>query len=122
MVDIYATLAELIEYDLGTFSSEILIIWIPHFFRRISFVETKKDCNEAPDSRSLVQYLETGEPSEEVQRKPIMTHANIRGVNASLRKKEFKYVPGTRELYNLSFDPATEHVFLFCREIIFNYF
>ena len=79
------------------------------------------DCNEAPDSRSLVQYLETGEPSEEVQRKPIMTHANIRGVNASLRKKEFKYVPGTKELYNLSFDPATKHVrFLFF--IFFQYF
>jgi hypothetical protein len=67
----------------------------------------------------LVQYLETGEPSEEIQKKPIMTHANIRGVNASLRKKEFKYVPGTKELYNLSWDPATQNVILFCREIIF---
>jgi len=83
MVDIYATLAELIGYDL--------------------------DCNEAPDSRSLVQYLETGEPTEEIKKKPIMTHSNIRGQNASLRKNNMKYVPGSKELYNLSWDPATEN-------------
>ena len=51
-----------------------------------------------------------------------MTHANIRGVNASLRKKEFKYVPGTKELYNLSWDPATKNVILLWREMILNYF
>jgi hypothetical protein len=37
MVDIYATLAELIEYDLGTFSSKILDIPILQFFVKLVF-------------------------------------------------------------------------------------
>lgn len=82
-VDIYATLAELAEYKL--------------------------DCNEAPDSRSLVQYLETGEANEELKNKPIMTHANIRGLAASLRKQEWKYTPGSKMLYNMAFDPEEEN-------------
>jgi len=82
-VDIYATLAELINYDL--------------------------ECNEAPDSRSLVTYLETGEPSEELRKKPVLTHANERGNAASLRKGDMKYVPGEKKLFNLSWDPETKN-------------
>ncbi|CBY41988.1 unnamed protein product [Oikopleura dioica] len=82
-VDIYATLAELIKYDL--------------------------DCNEAPDSRSLVHYLDTGRPNAELEDKPILTHAPKTGANASIRKKNAKYVPGTKELYNLSSDPETKN-------------
>jgi len=67
-VDVYATLAELINYDL--------------------------ECNEAPDSRSLVSYLETGEADAELQQKPIMTHANQRAENG---------------LYNLLWDPETKN-------------
>ena len=83
-VDVYATLAELIEYDL--------------------------ECNEAPDSRSLVTYLETGEANAELKHKPIMTHANERGNYASLRKNNFKYVPAQNALYNLLWDPEAKNV------------
>ena len=83
-VDVYATLAELIDYDL--------------------------ECNEAPDSRSLVTYLETGEANAELQQKPIMTHANERGNQASLRRKNFKYVPAEKALYNLIWDPEAKNV------------
>ena len=83
-VDIYATLAELAEYEL--------------------------ECNEAPDSRSLVSYLETGVANDELMNKPIMTHANIRGLAASLRKREWKYIPGSQMLYNMAVDPAEENV------------
>ena len=77
-VDIYATLAELIEYDL--------------------------DCNEAPDSRSLVSYLETGEASDELKNKPILTHAYTPGNVVAIRKDNMKYVPGVQELFNIEFD------------------
>ena len=77
-IDIYATLAELIEYDL--------------------------DCNEAPDSRSLVSYLETGEASDELKNKPIMTHAYTPGNVVAIRKDNMKYVPGVQELFNIEFD------------------
>ena len=83
-VDIYATLAELIEYDL--------------------------ECNEAPDSRSLVQYLETGRPNAELRDKPILTQAPKQDGNVAIRKKDAKYIPGTKELYNLSLDPQTKNV------------
>jgi arylsulfatase A-like enzyme len=83
-VDVYATLAELIDYDL--------------------------ECNEAPDSRSLVTYLETGKANAELQEKPIMTHANERGNQASLRRKGFKYVPAENALYNLIWDPEAKKV------------
>merc|ERR1719215_1892372 len=82
-VDVYATLAELIDYDL--------------------------ECNEAPDSRSLVTYLETGKANAELQQKPIMTHANERGNQASLRRKNFKYVPAEKALYNLIWDPEAKN-------------
>jgi arylsulfatase A-like enzyme len=78
-IDIYATLAELIEYDLN--------------------------CNEAPDSRSLVSYLETGEASNELKKKPIMTHAYTPGNVVAIRKDNMKYVPGVQELFNIEFDP-----------------
>ncbi|CAG5107958.1 Oidioi.mRNA.OKI2018_I69.chr1.g3571.t1.cds [Oikopleura dioica] len=78
-VDIYASLAELIEYSL------------------------------APDSRSLVHYIETGEANLQLQKTPILTHANLRGLNASLRKENFKYVPGSKELYNLKYDPEEKN-------------
>jgi hypothetical protein len=58
----------------------------------------------------LVEYLETGEANKELQEKPILTHAIIGGINKSLRRKDFKYVPGTQELYNLSIDPETKNV------------
>jgi len=82
-VDIYATLAELIDYDL--------------------------DCNEAPDSRSLVQYLDTGRPNAQLRDRPILTQAPNQGAYAAIRKKDAKYVPGTRELYNLTKDPETKN-------------
>ena len=77
-------LAELIEYDL--------------------------ECNEAPDSRSLVQYLETGRPNAELRDKPILTQAPKQDGNVAIRKKDAKYIPGTKELYNLSLDPETKNV------------
>ncbi|CAG5108343.1 Oidioi.mRNA.OKI2018_I69.chr1.g3750.t1.cds [Oikopleura dioica] len=87
-VDIYATLAELIDYDLG--------------------------CNEAPDSRSFLSYLETGEASEEIKKKPIMTHAFSQGnesekKNAAIRKGNMKYNPGSKELFNTEWDPEETH-------------
>ena len=82
-IDIYATLAELIDYDLG--------------------------CNEAPDSRSLVSYLETGEASDEVKNKPIMTHAYTSGNSVAIRKGNMKYVPGVEELFNVWFDPEEKN-------------
>jgi arylsulfatase A-like enzyme len=82
-IDIYATLAELIDYDLN--------------------------CNEAPDSRSLVSYLETGEASDEVKNKPIMTHAYTPGNVVAIRKNNMKYVPGVKELFNVWFDPEEKN-------------
>ena len=71
-------------------------------------------CNEAPDSRSLLSYLETGEASQEVKKKPILTHAYTPGVesdlkNAAIRKENMKYIPGSEELYNIEFDPEENH-------------
>jgi arylsulfatase A-like enzyme len=82
-IDIYATLAELIDYDLN--------------------------CNEAPDSRSLVSYLENGEASDELKNKPIMTHAYTPGNVAAIRKNNMKYVPGVKELFNVWFDPEEKN-------------
>jgi len=81
--DVYATLAELIGYDL--------------------------DCNEAPDSRSFLDYMLTGEPSQEIKKSAIMTHAYQAGNNASLRKNSMKYVPGNEALFDLLNDQETKN-------------
>ncbi|CAG5090392.1 Oidioi.mRNA.OKI2018_I69.PAR.g12584.t1.cds [Oikopleura dioica] len=53
--------------------------------------------------------METGEANLELIKKPVLTHANIRGLNASLRKENFKYIPGSRELYNIKYDPEEKN-------------
>ena len=48
-----------------------------------------------------------------------MTHAYTPGNVVSLRKKEIKYVPGSKELYNLNWDHETQNVSFFFIFLIF---
>ena len=53
--------------------------------------------------------METGVANEQLVHTPVLTHAK-NGPVVSLRKKEFKYVPESKELYNMERDPEEKDV------------
>ena len=76
-VDIYRTLADIIGADLP--------------------------CNEAPDSRSLLTLLDGVEPTDQLKRSKILTHAK-KGARIAFRQRNMKWIPEYNELYNLKND------------------
>merc|ERR1712196_481904 len=65
---------------------------------------SKLDCNEAPDSRSLLGFLK--EEKKEIKG-PIVHHSTKHGV--ALRWHNYKWIPVTGELFNVVNDPAEKN-------------
>jgi len=66
-------------------------------------IGTKTECNEAPDSRSLMTLLKGEEPSLKLRYSKIFTHAK-KGATIAFRQRHWKWIPQNLELFNLQND------------------
>jgi len=112
----------------------LIKFWFIIKIRKVSYIDvyatmadiigTKRKCNEAPDSRSLLKLIE--DDDKELRPNHILHHAvdwimgNSGG--AALRRGDYKWIPATEELFNVANDVGeTKNLFQKRPDIVANY-